>query len=74
MEMKAKIESLIADGAILSGERGEKIVLPASLLPAGLHAGNELYLSVKTPEERESEKAKRAKDILNELLKNAKNR
>lgn len=68
--LQATVDRFEGEYAILKTEDGEELKWPRKNLPSSVHEGNILYLQTMLNTEKEAEREKLAKTLLNEILKN----
>ena len=66
-EQSAKIESIDNEPAVLS-LHDQKISWPVGKLPKDIKEGDEVIISLSTSSDKEEERKKLAKELINEIL------
>lgn len=69
-EIKFIIDRIEGNKAVLISEAEEELVIEKKWLPKGIKDGNALIVQVSEEKAYTEEKQKKAKDLLNEILKN----
>ncbi|NQT50333.1 DUF3006 domain-containing protein [Candidatus Kuenenbacteria bacterium] len=67
-QLKATIDRIEEDKAVLIFDDGQKLIVPINKLPANSTAGKVLELNLIANEDVTEEKENLAKDVLNEIL------
>jgi len=68
MTIKATVDRIEGDRAVLKISDGQTLIWPKTALPAELHEGMVLIITLTEQEEYEKKDKQKAKDILNEIL------
>lgn len=66
--MKATLDRLEENNAVLRLEGGQELVVPKEELPKNAHEGSALFLLISQSNSEEEAREKLAKSILNEIL------
>ncbi len=69
-KVRAYIDRIEDDKAILVGEWPNGIIIPLNILPKDSREGEALVLTIATDEAETKRQEKKAKDLLNEILGN----
>ncbi len=70
MLIKATIDRLEDEKAVLKTSKGESIIWPKNSLPQSIQEGTVLRIALTTDKQSETADQELAKDILNEILHN----
>lgn len=70
--LKAAIDRIEGESAVIKTENGQELIWPKDNLPADAREGTAIRLNLSTSKTDEEERAKLAKTLLNEILQNRK--
>jgi hypothetical protein len=70
--IKAAIDRLEGDSAVIKTEDGQELLWPKQNLPEDAKEGSAVRLRISTNQSDEEERTKLAKTLLNEILQNKK--
>ncbi len=71
--IKAAIDRLEGDSAVIKTEDGQELLWPKQSLPEDAKEGSAVRLGISTNQSDEEERTRLAKTLLNEILQNKKN-